>query len=70
MAARAKESSSPQEPRELMLRRLLRFAVGSSLVRGWLKKSPSWFSIAVALWLFRVVDKRLAKSGRTKRSNA
>jgi hypothetical protein len=70
MASWSAQSPGPQEPRELMLRRLLRFAFASSLVRGWLQKSPRWFSIALAILLFRFVDARAAKAGRVKRDRA
>ncbi|MFZ1062632.1 MAG: hypothetical protein WAN30_04085 [Acidimicrobiales bacterium] len=53
-----------------MLRRVLRFAAASSFGRGWLQKSPTWFGIGAALWLFRILDTRLAKKPRTKRSGA
>jgi len=53
-----------------MRRRLLRFVVGSALVRGWLQKSPAWFSIAMGIVLFRFVDKRASKAGRVKRGHA
>ena len=65
-----KSPSRPQEPRELMLRRLLRFAIASSIVRGMIQKSPTWFSIAGALLLFRFVDARAAKAAHVKRGRA
>jgi hypothetical protein len=53
-----------------MLRRLLRFAIASSIVRGMIQKSPTWFSIAGALLLFRFVDARAAKAAHVKRGRA
>jgi hypothetical protein len=47
-----------------MLRRIFSFALLSSLARAWAQKSPKWLSLAGALLLFRVIDKRAAKSGR------
>jgi hypothetical protein len=70
MVTRTQASSRAQEPLGLMRRRLLRFVVGSALVRGWLQKSPAWFSIAMGIVLFRFVDKRASKAGRVKRGHA
>jgi len=53
-----------------MLRRLLRFAFVSSLARGWLQKSPRWFSIAAAILFFRFIDARAARARRVKRGSA
>jgi hypothetical protein len=36
----------------------------SSLARAWAQKSPKWLSVAGAIVLFRLIDKRAAKSGR------
>ncbi|MGC1420293.1 MAG: hypothetical protein WA786_09300 [Acidimicrobiales bacterium] len=47
-----------------MLKRVFGFALLTSLGRAWAQKSPKWLSVAGALVLFRVIDKRAAKSGR------
>jgi hypothetical protein len=47
-----------------MLKRIFRFALASSLARAWAQKSPQWLSVAGAIVLFRLIDKRAAKSGR------
>ena len=70
MVARSKEPPRSQESRALMLRRLLRFAFVSSLARGWLQKSPRWFSIAAAILFFRFIDARAARARRVKRGSA
>ncbi len=51
-----------------MLRRVLRFALVSSLAKAWIQKSPRWLSVAGAVALFRLIDSRAAKAGRAKRA--
>jgi len=48
----------------LILKRLFRIALASSLARAWAQKSPKWLSIAGAIVLFRLFDRHAAKSGR------
>lgn len=48
----------------MILKRIFRFALASSLARAWAQKSPKWLSIAGAIVLFRVIDKHAAKSGQ------
>jgi hypothetical protein len=48
----------------LMLRRLFRVAIASSLAKAWLQKSPRWLGIAGAVALLRALDARASKSGR------
>jgi hypothetical protein len=48
----------------MILRRIFRVALASSLARAWAQKSPKWLSIAGAVLLFRLIDKRAAKSGQ------
>jgi hypothetical protein len=48
----------------VILKRIFRFALASSLARAWAQKSPKWLSIAGAIVLFRVIDKHAAKSGQ------
>lgn len=48
----------------MILKRIFRFALASSLARAWAQKSPKWLSVAVAILLFRLIDNRAAKSGR------
>jgi hypothetical protein len=48
----------------LILKRLFRVALATSVARAWAQKSPRWLSIAGAILLFRLFDKHAAKSGR------
>jgi hypothetical protein len=48
----------------LILKRIFRIALASSVARAWAQKSPKWLTIAGALVLFRLFDKHAAKSGR------
>jgi hypothetical protein len=48
----------------LILKRLFRFALASTVARAWAQKSPRWLTIAGAVILFRLIDKRAAKSGQ------
>jgi hypothetical protein len=48
----------------LILKRIFRFALASTLARAWAQKSPRWLTIAGAVILFRLIDKRAAKSGQ------
>jgi hypothetical protein len=48
----------------LILKRIFRFALASSVARAWAQKSPRWLTIAGAVILFRLIDKRAAKSGQ------
>lgn len=51
-----------------MLRRLIRIVLAASLGRAWAQKSGKWLSVALAVVLFRFVDRRAAKAGqRAKR---
>jgi hypothetical protein len=48
----------------LILKRLFRIALASTVARAWAQKSPKWLSIAGTILLFRLWDKHAAKSGR------
>jgi hypothetical protein len=48
----------------MILKRVFRIALASSLARAWAQKSPKWLTIAGAIVLFRMVDKHAAKSGQ------
>jgi hypothetical protein len=56
----------PAHPQEspLILKRLFRIALASTVARAWAQKSPKWLSIAGTILLFRLWDKHAAKSGR------
>lgn len=47
-----------------MLRRLLKIAMAASFGRAWAQKSGKWLSVALAIVLFRFVDRRAARAQR------
>jgi hypothetical protein len=53
----------------VILKRLFRLALASSLSRAWAQKSPKWLTFAGAIVLFRMIDKHAAKSGRRVTKN-
>ena len=48
----------------MILKRLFRIALASSVARAWAQKSPKWLSIAGTILLFRLIDRHAAKSGK------
>jgi hypothetical protein len=48
----------------VILKRLFRLALASSLTRAWAQKSTKWLAVAGGVLLFRLIDKRAAKSGQ------
>jgi hypothetical protein len=52
----------------LILRRVLRIATWSALGRAWTQKSSKWLSLAGALVLFRLMDRRAARAGERAKS--
>jgi hypothetical protein len=50
----------------LILKRIFRILVASSVGRAWAQKSPKWLSVALGILLFRFIDTRAAKTGSRK----
>jgi hypothetical protein len=50
-----------------MLRRLFRVAVAGALGRAWAQRSSKWLSMALAVVLFRLIDRRAAKAGKASK---
>jgi hypothetical protein len=53
----------------VILKRLFRVALASSVARAWAQKSPKWLSIAGTILIFRLFDKHAAKAGRRRAKN-
>ncbi|MEI6854825.1 MAG: hypothetical protein WCK12_01865 [Acidimicrobiaceae bacterium] len=51
----------------MILKRLFRVLLASSVGRAWAQKSPKWLSVAAGILLFRFIDKRAATSGAQKK---
>jgi hypothetical protein len=66
------DSGTPfaQEALELILRRLFRIALASALGRAFAQRSAKWLSVAGAITLLRIIDRRAARSGRTTKSRS
>jgi hypothetical protein len=61
---KASRETHSLKAQDVILKRIFRLAVASSLARAWAQKSPQWLTIAGAVILFRLLDKHAAKSGR------
>ncbi len=48
-----------------MLRRLFRVVAAAAFGRAWAQRSSKWLSVALAVLLFRFIDRRAAKAAKS-----
>jgi hypothetical protein len=50
-----------------MIRRIFRVATAASLARAWRQKEPKWVYLTGLLLLFRLIDRRSAKTAARRK---